>query len=138
MIWMGQEFAMANDKNHAEPRPLDWSLLNNERNADLQKYTANLVRLRLATPAMMTDGFEVCLLDHGRQVLAYKRWNTEGGVVVVMANFRDDPPGRCRCRTRGLEDGDWQEQINHYDTKVQGGVLRDTLGPSEVKVFVKR
>jgi 1,4-alpha-glucan branching enzyme len=138
MIWMGQEFAMVNDKHHAEPRPLDWSLLDNPSNADLLDHTARLVHLRRATPAMSTDHFEVVLLDRGREVLAYKRWDAGGGVVVVAANLRDEPAGAFVIEGKGLEDGTWHEHVTGADVTVAGGALRDALGPSEVRVYVKR
>jgi 1,4-alpha-glucan branching enzyme len=138
MIWMGQEFAMANDKSHAEPRPLDWSLLDNAHNSDLQRHTARLIHLRRATPALRTDNFEVVLADKDREVLVYKRWNEVGGMVVVMANLRDVPSGEVAVGGCGLQDGVYHEHVFQYDARVQGGTLTDTLGPSEVKVFVKR
>jgi 1,4-alpha-glucan branching enzyme len=137
MLWMGQEFAMVNDKHHAEPRPLDWSLLNNATNADLLRYTADLVKLRLATPALRGDGMQYVMVDRGREVFAYKRWDDAGGVAVVMANLRDEPAG-VTVENCSLEDGVWREHVFGYDATVAGGRLTDTLGPSEVKVFVKQ
>jgi hypothetical protein len=71
-------------------------------------------------------------------LFAYKRWNGHGGVVVVAANLRDVPAGEFVIANAGLEDGDWHEHFFNYDAKVTRGVLKDTLGPSEVKIFVKK
>jgi 1,4-alpha-glucan branching enzyme len=138
MIWMGQEFAMANDKDHASATPLDWSLLEQPLNADLQKFTANLVKLRLSTPVLMNDSFEACMIDQERQLLAYKRWNDVGGLVVVMLNLREQPANDVTVANCGLPDGAWREQISGSDLQVKDGVIRANLGPSEVKIFVKQ
>jgi 1,4-alpha-glucan branching enzyme len=137
MIWMGQEFGAANPKT-LSPQPIDWGLLNNKNNKDLQQYTASLIKLRRGTPALRSDQFQAVLKDKPRYLFAYKRWNGHGGVVVVAANLRDVPAGEFVIANAGLEDGDWHEHFFNYDAKVTRGVLKDTLGPSEVKIFVKK
>jgi 1,4-alpha-glucan branching enzyme len=137
MIWMGQEFGQAAEKS-LDPRPLDWSLLQNERNAGLHAYVRNLFRLRAETAALQSDNFELCLKDPERRVFAFKRWTDDGNVVLVLANLRHEPAGELDVAECGLEDGLWRERTFGYDRTVEGGSLRDTLGPSEVKVFVKQ
>ena len=137
MLWMGQEFGAANPKS-LDPQPIDWALLKNKDNKDLQAYTAGLVKLRRHTPALCNDAFEVMLKDTERHLFAYKRWNDAGGVVVVVANLEDAPAGEFSLEHAGLEDGAWHEHVFNYDAHVIGGVLKDTLGPSEVKIFLKQ
>jgi 1,4-alpha-glucan branching enzyme len=136
MIWMGQEFGAANPKS-LTPQPIAWALLANKNNKDLFEYTAGLVKLRLNTPALYGDQFQVVLKDKERELIAYKRWNDVGGVVVVAANLRDKPAGEFIISDPGLPDGTWHEHIFNVDAKVEKGTLKGTLGPSEVKVFVK-
>jgi hypothetical protein len=38
----------------------------------------------------------------------------------------------------GLADGPWHECTSNYDCEAKDGAICDQLGPSEVKVFVKR
>ena len=128
---------MSNEKS-LEPRPLDWSLLKNEGNASLLQHTVSLVKLRTSTPAMNTDNFEITLIDAERQILGYKRWNDTGGVALIVANLRDKPAGVFTIADKGLEDGIWREHVNNFETTVQAGVLTDTLGPSEVKIYLKQ
>jgi 1,4-alpha-glucan branching enzyme len=136
MIWMGQEFGAANPKT-LDPQPIDWALLANKTNKDLHDYTAGLVKLRRAHPALCCDSFQVVLKDKERQIFAYKRWNDAGGVVVVAANLRDKPSGDFSIADAGPEDGTWHEHVFNYDLSIEKGVLNDTLGPSEVKIFIK-
>jgi len=137
MIWMGQELGFAAEKS-LDPRPLDWSLLGNERNAGLHAYLRSLFRLRAATPALRSDRFEICLRDDARRVFAFKRWTDGGDVVVVAANLRHQHAGAVVIGDAALEDGPWREHVFGYDCRVEGGKLTDSLGPSEVKVFVKK
>ncbi len=136
MIWMGQEFGAASEKS-LDPRPLDWSLLKNAQNAGLRDHVKGLLKLRHDNPALHGDHFEVCFKDPGRQVFAFKRWNGAGGVIVVAVNLKHDPTGELVIGGCGLEDGQWHEYTSNYDCSVEGGVLKDQLGPSEVKVFIK-
>jgi 1,4-alpha-glucan branching enzyme len=137
MIWMGQEFGAANEKS-LDPRPLDWSLLQHERNAGLHAHVTSLLKLRRETHALQNDTFEVCHRDPARRVFAFKRWNGDGQVVVVAANLKHEPVDELVIGECGLEDGTWHEHTHGYDVRVEGGTLRDKLGPSELKVFVKK
>jgi 1,4-alpha-glucan branching enzyme len=137
MIWMGQEFGAASEKS-LDPRPLDWSLLEHERNAGLHGHVASLLKLRQETHALQNDTFEVCHRDPARRVFAFKRWNGEGQVVVVAANLKHEPVDDLTIADCGLEDGPWREHTCGYDVQVEGGAIHDRLGPSELKVFVKQ
>ena len=137
MIWMGQELGASNPKS-MDSHPIDWALLANKNNKDLQLYTAGLIKFRRNTPALSGDQFQVVLKDKERYLLGYKRWNDAGGVVVVVANLRDKPAGEFIIENAGLEDGDWHEHVFNFDTKVEGGKLKGDLGPSEVKIFFKK
>lgn len=137
MIWMGQELGACNPKT-LEPQPIDWTLLKNRENQGLHDHVASLIKLRRATPALRGDCFQTILKDKKHHLFAYKRWTDAGGVVVVVANLHDIPAGEFTIAGAGLEDGAWHEHVFNYDTTISGGVLKDSLGPSEVKVFIKK
>lgn len=137
MLWMGQEFGFSSEKS-LEPRPLDWNLLKNQRNTDLLEFHKRLIRGRRDHDALRADSFQPVLVDNERLLFGFKRWTEGGGVAVVVANLKDDPAGDVEVRDVGLEDGTWHELIGDYETRVEGGVLRDRLDRSEVKVFVKQ
>jgi len=137
MIWMGQEFGASNPKT-LSPQPIDWALLANKTNKDLQLYTAGLVKLRRHTPALNNDNVQVILKNQERFLFAYKRWDDAGGVVLVVANLEDKPTGEFTIGDAALEDGAWHEHVFNYDVQITGGNLNETLGPSEVKIFLKK
>jgi 1,4-alpha-glucan branching enzyme len=135
MIWMGQEFCESAPRTQ-ERQPIDWALLQNERNADLLRTYQGLIAMRKNTPALRTDTFDVVHLDHERCIMAYKRWNDEGNVVVVVANLQDTFAGEVQL-PNWPSDGKWHEYIHDYDVEVGGGTLHDSLAESEVKVYIK-
>lgn len=136
MIWMGQEFGVA-DPKQLEPQPIDWTLLAGKDNKDLHDFTASLIKLRRETPSLWGDNFEVLLSDSDRQIFAYKRWNDVGGVVVVVANIRDNPAGEFTIQNAGLPDGAWREYGSNRSFQITGQQIKATLEPSEIKIFVK-
>jgi 1,4-alpha-glucan branching enzyme len=136
MIWMGQEFGAANPKS-LEPQPIDWALLANKDNKDLRDFTAKLIKFRREHPALWNDNFQVVLKDSSRKLFGYKRWNDAGGLVVVVANINDAPSGEFILEKAGLEDGPWREHISGRTFQMTGGQIKDTLEPSQVKIFVK-
>lgn len=137
MIWMGQEFGASSPKS-LDSQPIDWALFQNADNKGLYEYTAAFCKLRHSTPALRTDNFQVILKDKARCVFAYKRWDDAGGVVVVAANLKHKHAGEVVLADAGLDDGDWHEYVFNFDANVKQGVLKFELGPSEVKVFVKK
>jgi 1,4-alpha-glucan branching enzyme len=137
MIWMGQELGAASEKS-LEPRPLDWSLLKNERNAALRAHVKRLFQLRSQFSSLRGNAFELCMKDDARRVFAFKRWTEQGELVVVAANLKHEPSGEIVIDSCGLADGTWHEETSDYECAVEGGALRDQLGPSEVKIFVRR
>ena len=70
-------------------------------------------------------------------MIAFKRWNAEGNVVVVVANLTHQYAGGFEIGDAGLEDGQWREVLYDYETTVHGGRLADTLAESEAKIYVK-
>ncbi len=136
MIWMGEELGQPTDKS-IDPRPLQWDLLKNERNQDLFNHYKKLTHLRKSNPALYSDSFEPVLNLPGREILGYKRWTNDGNVVVTVANLTHYYAGPFEIQNAGLEDGTWHEMIFGYDVQVTGGVLSDTLGESEAKVYVR-
>lgn len=137
MLWMGQEFGFSSEKS-LEPRPLDWALLKNERNAQLLDFHKHLIHARHDFGALRADSYQTVLYDKDRLIFAFKRWDFAGSVAVVVANLKDIPAGDFEIKDVGLEDGSWREIMHGYDTKIEGGVLKDSLGESEVKVFIKQ
>jgi 1,4-alpha-glucan branching enzyme len=155
MIWMGQEFGAANRKS-PEPQPIDWNLLKSGNNRDLQQYVSKLINLRRKNPVFQDDHFQTLLKDQERCLFAYKRWNDVGAVAVVVANLRDADTGEFSLPEKSMDHGQWMEMSAAGEKEITVdagngssggggggggagcGTIKTSLGPSEVKVFVKK
>ncbi len=135
MIWMGQEWGEAIPKTTDWER-ISWALLQSAPNADLQRYYAGLIALRKTTHALQTNTFEPVFADAERGIIAFKRWDDGGGIVVTLANLKDGYAGNVQIGN-WPGDGKWHEYHNNYDVEVRGGALTDTLAESEIKIYVK-
>lgn len=138
MLWMGEEFGQANKRSeHTERQPLDWSLLNHERNRDLWEHYRRLIALRLESAALCSDNFAPVLDNPERGLIAFKRWDDSGSVFVVVANLKDQDAGEFDIALEGMEASLWREVLHNYEVRVQSNRLIDSLARSEVKIYMK-
>jgi 1,4-alpha-glucan branching enzyme len=135
MLWMGQEWGEAIPKTTDWER-ISWALLQNPANADLQRYYSGLITLRKHSRALQSNTIAPVFADAERALIAFKRWDDGGGIVVVLANLKDTYAGEVRIEN-WPGDGQWHEYHNNYDIEVSGGVLTDSLAESEIKIYIK-
>lgn len=136
MLWMGEEFGQANPKSE-DRAPLDWSLLNNERNSALWEHYRLMIELRKSIPALYSDTFEIIADLPDRGVIAFKRWVNDEQVVIVLANLLPQYAGQVEIKSPHLDDGNWHELRYNYDVLIHQNCLSDTLGASEAKIYLK-
>ncbi len=138
MIWMGEEFGEFWEKS-LDAHPLHWDLLGNENNSDLLHYYSGLVYLRKTTDALKTENIEFFHHDPEHKLMAWRRWDEGGSLVAVVANFSDEPLGDYSVPFFPSEDGgQWHEFTFNYDIQTAEGVLVDSFGPSECKIYIKK
>ena len=138
MLWMGEEFGQATDRGGShESRPINWGLLEHDDNRGLFEHYKFLIWLRRNNSALHSDTFEVVADLPEQGILAFKRWEDGNGVFVVVANLKDVDAGGFEIALEGVEDDTWQELVHNEGIVVEGGKLRGTLGPSEVKIYMK-
>jgi len=138
MIWMGEEFGQDSPRGgNTERHPLDWSLLDQQLNQHLWQHYQRLIALRKANPALCSDNIEVLSQQENQGVIAYKRWNDEGQIVIVVANLFDAYADGVEIPLVGIEDGCWHEVIYDYDITSDRNCLVDSFAESEVKIYLK-
>lgn len=135
MLWMGSEFGMPGEKTQ-EPRPLQWSLLEGKENAELHAFHRTMIGLRKEHAALRSGTFGPLLADRERMVLAFRRWAEDGDEVIVLANAEEKPAGEVRLE--GIADGAWVDALSGEGIDAAGGAMVASLGPSQLRVFVKR
>ena len=129
LLFMGQEFGQLSE--WSEARPLDWWLLDQPSHRQLQEFVAALNARYREQPALWArDGDGAAFSRLGApawdpNVLAFRRDDGEGGMLVALCNFAGAP-------IDGLEidlprPGRWREVLNS-DAAAYGGSGVGNLG----------
>ena len=134
MIWMGEEFGEYKEKS-LDPSPLDWTILDNDKNAGLLKYYKGLVALRRENAALRSDNISVFHENTDDNVLGYMRWHEMGAQVAVIVNCSDSYIADYEIMDLP-EDGQWHEWTQNFDVSVENGRLTMDLPEYEAKVLV--
>lgn len=135
MLQMGEEFGEYSPNSIDDVR-LHWELLGTPLAQNLSTYYKSVIALRKEhRPLQLADNIEFLYTHPEKQLLAFKRWENEGSVVVVVVNLNDTFAGQVEIPNMPA-DGTWHEWIHNYDVTVQGGVLRDQLAESEIKIYL--
>jgi 1,4-alpha-glucan branching enzyme len=136
MLYMGQEMGESSPRT-MDVQPLDWFALDAERNKGLHAHYRHLMHVRRDHPALVGENFEALADIDERCIIAYKRWNDEGDVIIVVANIRDEFAGDFTLQHPGIENGKYHEVVHGYDCEVNDNTLSDKLAESDVKIYVK-
>ena len=134
MIWMGEEFGVAEGKS-LDPAPLDWSLLDNEENEGLFKYYQGLIDLRKQNGALRSDNISFFHENEEDGVIGYIRWDDVGSQVAIVVNCSENYLGGYEISDIP-EDGTWHEWTGNYDVQVEDGTAKLDLSSYEAKVLV--
>lgn len=133
LLWQGEEFGEYSDKS-MDPRPPHFELLDQPKNREIFEQVKKLAYLRKTHGALKSDKLEFIHQDEQNKVLAWKRWDEAGNVLVVVVNFSDQPlPGYV---VPNVPDNLNHEYLFDYPVQPQGGSLTGDLGPSEAKIFL--
>ncbi len=89
LIYHGQEWGEDTQRDE-QSNPIHWDRLEQDPGRGLHEHYRKLIRLRRDHPALRANGFTIDLADNDAKTLVYHRWNGEGDVVLVAANFSDE------------------------------------------------
>ncbi|PLX19460.1 MAG: hypothetical protein C0601_01750 [Candidatus Muiribacterium halophilum] len=132
MIYHGQEFAMDTART-IDPNKLDWSKKDSGYCRDVFWYTKKMIELRNDHSCLKNNNIEITAKYSDKNVIAYKRWDNYGDIIVVIANFSDfdqyvDVPFPYN--------GNWYEAIYDYSINVENNSFSNMQVPrSGVKIF---
>jgi 1,4-alpha-glucan branching enzyme len=136
MLWMGDEFGQYTHKTETttEPNPLDWSLL--EQNRDLFEFYKRLIALRHKKSSLRSDDIEFFYENIEAKVLAYVRWNDAGERVVIIANFSDQ-----NYENYAIDhfpaDGTWKNWLDGEEIEIKDARLSIDLPSFSAKILLQ-
>lgn len=145
MIFMGDEFYATGQWDDNPENHLDW--LGLEGNRPYWEFMRTMIQLKKRRGSLQTNNLEIPVQDENMKIIAWKRWDNNGDIIVTVANFRANQ------QTRSIpfpEDGTWYELVNSDagvfggdnvgnggQINVSGGAANVTLGSYSVIAFAK-
>lgn len=105
---------------------IDWSQMGDPLGAPMQQMVRDINNLRWAHPALRSPAGNVVHTDYQNQVVAFKRYNMDGDVLLMVVNASDGQwNGNQYGVNMGGESGTWREIFNSQ-APIYGGI--DTVG----------
>ncbi|HLK59757.1 MAG TPA: alpha-amylase family glycosyl hydrolase [Chthonomonadaceae bacterium] len=143
MLFMGSECHMW---GYWQPDPdafgdhrFDWAIAGDPIGMGMRNLVADANQVRWNNPALRSDTLQIIHEDDTNHVIAFKRWNNEGNIVVIIVNLGD---GQWQFGDYGVsmggETGFWEEIFNSQSPQYGGwsdsgnysqtkGVAADTI-----------
>ncbi|MDD3242090.1 MAG: 1,4-alpha-glucan branching protein GlgB [Eubacteriales bacterium] len=122
LLFMGSEFGQFSEWDYA--KALDWMLLDYDKHAQMQRYTAALNHLYLRDPAFwqqdfQMEGFQWIVSDDSQQnIIVFRRTARDGSFVVCICNFA--PVTRSAYRFGVPQAGEYELVLNSDDAQYGG------------------
>jgi 1,4-alpha-glucan branching enzyme len=136
MLWMGEEFGQASERGeHTEQKPLDWSLLDDPQHRALWEHYRRLIWFRRDCAALCSDHFAVVADAPEHGVIAFRRWDDSGEMVLVIANLKDQRLEDVTLRLDGIPQARWRDLLTGDENMSQPLQWRDSLDRSGVKIY---
>jgi 1,4-alpha-glucan branching enzyme len=134
MLLAGQEFA---DDSACTMyfNPIDWALLEREKNQVYLDFVRWLISLRRKHAALRTTNVEFYPIDFATErILCFKRWDQEDDVVVITLNFDNRPR---QVKLNFPEPGRWREALSGDAVEVASDEVEVTVPEWYGLLFVK-
>ncbi|HEX6513823.1 MAG TPA: alpha-amylase family glycosyl hydrolase [Chloroflexota bacterium] len=113
----------------------DWALTRDGIGLQMQALVRDANAVRWANPALRNDlGPQWTHLDPDNKVLAFRRWNDEGNVVLVVVNLSDSQWPDANYRLNVGRAGDHWQEIFNSQAPQYGGWNDSGNGPVELQV----
>ena len=134
LLFMGSEFGQLKEWNF--DKALDWNLLEQTRNRELQGYVADLNRFYLDSAPLWEvdtswDGFKwISNDDNTQNIISFRRIDKKGNELIIVCNFA--PVLRENYRIGAPAKGEYTEAFNSDETRFGGwGNINEELIRSE-------
>src|SRR5260370_38662221 len=107
---------------------INWWRIGDDIGAPMQRMVTDINNLRWSHPAFRSPTGQITHTDFTNNVIAFKRWNNEGDVLLIVANPGDGQWDNTQYAVHLAGDsGSWQDIFNSQ-APLYGGLssLRDT------------
>ena len=98
----------------------DYPALRAGAGAQLFRFYQDLIRLRLARPALRSHALDILHVHDANRVLAFRRWEGEQNILVMASLNNHDFAAGYRIQHPAITDGHWREIFNS-DARDYGG-----------------
>jgi len=98
----------------------DWSLAGDSIGLGMRKLVAAANRIRLEHPALRRGFIEVTHEDFNNSILAFKRWDNEGDIILVIVNAGDHNFNNFQYGVHAGQTGQWQQVFCSQDAEFGG------------------
>ncbi len=125
MLFMGSECQMWGywnpDMDKNGDHRFDWNLAGDRIGLEMRRLVTDANNVRWGNPALRSDSAQITHEDRTNQVAAFKRWDTNGNVVLTVVNLSD---GQWEHGDYGValggESGTWEEIFNSQSPQYGG------------------
>ena len=90
----------------------DYPALRADAGAQLFRFYQDLIRLRLARPALRSHALDILHVHDANRVLAFRRWEGEQNILVMASLNNHDFAAGYRIQHPAITDGHWREIFN--------------------------
>lgn len=141
MFFMGEEVGAAEPYRYSDfiEHREDFPALRRTTGQNLFRFYQELIRLRLAHPALRSHNIDVLYSHDVNRIIAFRRWEGAEELLVVASLNNGSFAEGYRIQNSRLVDGQWREILNSDASTYGGGsLLNPDLIPSTGGVFTVR
>ena len=124
MMFMGNECSMYGYWHDSEDingdHRFDWHLTGDLNGLAMRKLVADANQVRWNHPSLRSGMLQVTHEDHNNNIIAFKRWNNSGDVILVIVNAGDSNFQNYSYRVRTEQTGLWSQILCTQDKEYGG------------------
>jgi len=124
MMFMGNECCMWGYWHDSEDpngdHRFDWSIAGDDTGMSMRRLVAAANTVRWEHPALRNGMLEITHEDYPNNILAFKRWNVEGDVILTVLNLGDTSFTDRSYALGTCQSGQWQQILCSQDAQFGG------------------
>ena len=132
MLYHGQSWGEDTPKN-MDHNPIHWDRLDDEALRGLHEHCGRALGLRAGRDSLNASNFAFDVIDARKRLIAYRRWNGDGDIVLVAANLGGEPQ---EIDLPNPRPGRWREFFSGDDLDLPDEAFHAALEPHAAKIFL--